>query len=118
MVAEDVVIQIGNSIVKFVSGIITKIKPVDIYNENIKGLVYKLLPLDYAWALTIHKCQGMTLDLCIMDIGSNIFADGQTYVALSRNKNLEGLYLLSFDPHKITSNKKVVEFYDKHTEQV
>ena len=60
----------------------------------------------------------MTLDLCIMDIGSNIFADGQTYVALSRVKNIEGLYLLSFDPHKITSNKKVVEFYDKHTEQI
>ena len=60
----------------------------------------------------------MTLDLCIMDIGSNIFADGQTYVALSRVKNLDGLYLLSFDPHKITSNKKVVEFYEKHTEQI
>lgn len=117
--SRGVVIQIEDyPIVKFVSGIITKIKPVDIYNENIKGLVYKKLPLDYAWALTIHKCQGMTLDLCIMDIGSNIFADGQTYVALSRVKNLDGLYLMSFDPHKITSNKKVVEFYDKNTEKL
>ena len=117
--SRGVVVKIEDyPIVKFVSGITTKIKPVEIYNENIKGLVYKKLPLDYAWALTIHKCQGMTLDLCIMDIGSNIFADGQTYVALSRVKNIEGLYLLSFDPYKITSNKKVVEFYDKHTEQI
>ena len=47
----------------------------------------------------------------IIDIGSNIFAYGQTYVALSRLKSLEGLYLTSFDYSKIRCNPLVKEFY-------
>ena len=42
-------------------------KPIDIYDNNVSGLYYKKIPLEYAWALTIHKCQGMKIDLCIMD---------------------------------------------------
>ena len=57
-------------------------KPIDIYDNSVSGLYYKKIPLEYAWALTIHKCQGMTLDLCIMDLGENIFEAGQMYVAL------------------------------------
>ena len=48
-----------------------------------------------------------------MDIGNGIFECGQTYVALSRVKSLDGLYLTSFDPTKIKINPKVKEFYDK-----
>ena len=69
------------------------------------------LPLIYSWAITIHKSQGLTLDCAIIDIGSNIFADGQTYVALSRLKSLEGLYLTSFDYSKIKCNPLVKKFY-------
>ena len=69
------------------------------------------LPLIYSWAITIHKSQGLTLDHAIIDIGSNIFADGQTYVALSRLKSLEGLYLTSFDYSKIKCNPLVKKFY-------
>ena len=69
------------------------------------------LPLIYSWAITIHKSQGLTLENAIIDIGSNIFADGQTYVALSRVKSLDGLYLTSFDYSKIKCNPLVKAFY-------
>jgi ATP-dependent DNA helicase PIF1 len=72
----------------------------------------KQLPLILAWAVTIHKSQGATLEIAEIDIGNNIFACGQTYVALSRVKNLEGLFLKSFNPYKIKINLKVKEFYN------
>ena len=68
-----------------------------------------------AWALTIHKSQGSTLDVAEIDVGSGIFECGQTYVALSRVKSLEGLYLKSFDVSKIKINKKVKDFYESLT---
>ena len=64
-------------------------------------------PLILAWALTIHKIQGATLDLAEIDVGNSIFEYGQTYVALSRVKSLKGLYLTSFDYTKIMANPKV-----------
>jgi len=73
--------------------------------------VASTLPLIYAWAITIHKAQGVSLDMAQIDAGSNIFECGQTYVALSRIKSLEGLYLTAFNPQKIKVNKKVQEFY-------
>jgi hypothetical protein len=75
------------------------------------------LPLILAWALTIHKAQGATLDVAEIDAGSGIFECGQTYVALSRVKSLEGLYLTSFDARKIRIHKKVQEFYQLLKEQ-
>jgi len=69
------------------------------------------IPLIYSWAITIHKAQGLTLENAIIDIGSNIFAYGQTYVALSRLKSLTGLYLTSFDYSKIKCNPLVKAFY-------
>jgi len=48
-----------------------------------------------------------------VDFGSKIFECGQTYVALSRVRDLEGLYLSSFDPYKIKVNCKVQDFYEK-----
>ena len=46
-----------------------------------------------AWAVTIHKSQGKTYERAIVDLGSGTFSAGQTYVALSRLTELEGLYL-------------------------
>lgn len=71
------------------------------------------LPLILAWALTIHKSQGSTLDCVSVDIGSTIFEAGQAYVALSRVKTLEGLTITDFDPKKIKVNLDVKEFYEK-----
>jgi ATP-dependent DNA helicase PIF1 len=80
-------------------------------SENIPGIGVSQVPLILAWALTIHKSQGCTLDAAEMDIGSTIFEYGQTYVALSRVKELNGLYLSSFDHKKIKVNKKVKDYY-------
>ena len=65
-----------------------------------------------SWALTIHKSQGATLDTAEIDVGSDVFEAGQTYVALSRVKSLEGLYLKDFKFQKVITNKKVKEFYN------
>jgi ATP-dependent DNA helicase PIF1 len=80
-------------------------------SETNKSVGLSQIPLIYSWAITIHKAQGLTLENAIIDIGSNIFAYGQTYVALSRLKSLEGLYLTSFDYSKIRCNPLVKEFY-------
>jgi ATP-dependent DNA helicase PIF1 len=81
-------------------------------SETIPGIGVSQVPLILAWALTIHKSQGSTLDVAEIDAGSGIFECGQTYVALSRVKSLEGLYLQSFDVKKVRINKKVQEFYE------
>ena len=86
-------------------------------SDKIPGIGISQIPLILAWALTIHKSQGSTIEYAEIDIGSNIFEDGQTYVALSRVKSLNGLYLTAFDHTRIRINNKVKEFYRKLKEK-
>lgn len=68
----------------------------DPYENRIKTVItgaFTQYPLKLAWAVTIHKSQGLTFDRMILDIGSGAFAAGQTYVALSRCTSFEGLIL-------------------------
>lgn len=69
------------------------------------------IPLMTAWALTIHKCQGMTLEKCVLDL-SRCFGYGMAYVALSRCKSLEGLQIVGWKGgREISADPVVDEFY-------
>ena len=81
-------------------------------SEVIPGVGVEQVPLIHAWAITIHKAQGVSLDMAEIDAGGGVFECGQTYVALSRVKSLDGLYLTGFDPAKIRVEPKVRAFYD------
>ncbi len=70
----------------------------------------KQFPLKLAYAVTIHKSQGMTLDKLYVDC-KRIFERGQAYVAMSRVKTLSGLYLENFSKEFVISDEKVVDFY-------
>lgn len=71
------------------------------------------LPLKLAYCLTTHKSQGMSLDLVEIDIGRSVFEAGQAYVALSRVRTLQGLFILDFAPEKIRAHPKVSDFYNR-----
>ena len=98
-------------IVKFINGVTMPI-PAKMYQHgDYPRLGIEQIPLRLAWAFTIHKSQGVTLDLAQMDLGSNVFEYGQSYVGLSRIRTLEGLYLSGFNPQKIKTNPRVAAFY-------
>lgn len=78
-------------------------------SESVKGL-FSQIPLRLAWSITIHKSQGLTFEKAIIDI-QGAFAHGQTYVALSRCKSLDGLVLKSkIDSSHIISDSNVIDF--------
>lgn len=68
------------------------------------------VPLILAWALSIHKAQGQTLERVKVDLGK-VFEKGQAYVALSRATSMNGLQVLRFDPRKVVAHEKVRTFY-------
>lgn len=65
------------------------------------------VPLRLAWAMTVHKSQGMSLDAAVMDL-SGAFEYGQGYVALSRVRTLEGLYLLGFNERALAVHPEIL----------
>ncbi len=74
---------------------------------------FKQYPIRLAWAVTIHKSQGLTFDRLIIDAGKS-FASGQVYVALSRCRTLEGIVLKSkITPEVIFSDRRVARFQDE-----
>ena len=81
-------------------------------SSELEGLKRQQIPLILAYALTIHKCQGATLDSAIIDVGRSTFECGQAYVALSRVKNLEGLYIFDLDAEAFRVPQKVKMFYE------
>jgi ATP-dependent DNA helicase PIF1 len=69
------------------------------------------MPLKLAWATTVHKSQGQSLDCVRANLDSTIFEEGQAYVAVSRARTLDGLTLTAFDPKIVKANSQVIEFY-------
>jgi ATP-dependent DNA helicase PIF1 len=76
------------------------------------------IPLKLAYALSIHKSQGMTLDAIEIDIGSKIFAAGQAYTALSRAQSLDSVKVKSISTSSFIINPDVLAFYKEVEEQV
>lgn len=107
--------------IKFDNGIVSNIpkhKFEYYYNERVVAERMQY-PLKLAYGITIHKSQGMTLDRLVVDC-ARIFERGQSYVAMSRVKTLEGLYLKNFEPEKVLVDNRVAEFYEniKEVEEV
>ena len=74
-----------------------------------KMYVYRQFPLILAFAVTVHKCQGLSLDCAIMDLSDQVFCLGMAYVALSRVKSLENLHLIVFSKEAIKVSTKCLE---------
>ena len=98
--------------VRFDNGKVLLMEPFTYESERVAGLVIKQLPLVLAWAITIHKSQGASLYSAEMDLGSDVFESGQSYVALSRVRRLSGVYLIGLNVKRIKTDPRVVEYYD------
>jgi ATP-dependent DNA helicase PIF1 len=103
--------------VKFRNGEVIIIQPASWASEDLQGFTREQIPLRLAYAVTIHKAQGATLDCALIDIGDNTFEYGQAYVALSRVKSLESLYIWDLYPGAFKVHPKVKAFLDASSTQ-
>jgi len=71
----------------------------------------ELPPLKLAWALTIHKSQGLTLESAMIAADESIFEDGQFYVAISRVRALAGVHITRFSPESVRARRSVLDYY-------
>ncbi|MBT8191066.1 MAG: ATP-dependent RecD-like DNA helicase, partial [Bacteroidia bacterium] len=84
----------------------------DKFKTRVTG-TFTQYPLKLAWAITIHKSQGKTFDNIIIDLGKGAFDYGQTYVAMSRCRTMEGITLKKkITPRDIMVDQAVIEYYD------
>ena len=101
-------------VVKFLNG---EERTIDYFvwevEENDKKLLSaRQIPLKVAYAMSIHKAQGVSLDYATVDL-EEVFEYGQAYVALSRVRTLEGLNIIGLDFKKIKAHPQAKEFYAK-----
>lgn len=81
----------------------------DDYDNVLIGLTQ--IPLKLAWCLTVHSCQGQTIDYAIVNL-SRVFTYSQVYVAISRVKDLNGLSITNLNLNTIKANPKALQFYN------
>ena len=84
------------------------------FNVLPRCYVYRsMFPLINSYAMTIHKSQSLSLSCVFADLGDKVFADGMSYVALSRCLKHEGLHLLNFNPAKVVASEKACKEYSR-----
>jgi len=105
----------GNPKVKFMNGRCITIRPGkwSSDSEGDDGVTREQIPLRLAYALTIHKAQGASLDSALIDVGPSTFEYGQAYVALSRVRNLDALFIFEISPRAFRSHPLVKKFYEE-----
>jgi ATP-dependent DNA helicase PIF1 len=81
-------------------------------NNNNKKITTSFMPLKLAYAISIHKSQGASIDFLELDLGEDIFISGQLYTALSRATNINNIKLLDFSKSSFMQNEKIKEFYN------
>jgi len=120
-------INIENGLVNGTRGYIVKLNPlyvifcdinnklhmIDYYrDENINDSTFiNFMPISLAYAMSVHKSQGSTLDAIEIDASSNNFAPGQLYTAISRAKNLNSIKLINLEKDAFIINTEVKKFY-------
>ncbi len=123
-------LSVKDKLVNGSRGVVTKIAPGFVYVKFLSGKEFPIkketwdvitkkgkyqrvqIPLILAWACTIHKCQGLTLDYAVADIGNSVFMAAQAYAALSRVRNISGLFLSDFKVRSIRVDKKALKYIE------
>ncbi len=102
--------ETGYPMVKTKSGKTIEAEPMDWTVEEHGLIRAKIIqiPLRLAWAITVHKSQGMSLDGAVMNL-KTVFEYGQGYVALSRVRSLDGLHLLGINDHALLVHPEILE---------
>lgn len=108
-----IIIELTPNSITILNGINNKKYVIHYYiDKNEKtGIHYKFMPIKLAYALSIHKSQGATLDAIEVDGSTSIFAPGQIYTAISRAKNIASIKLMNFDIDSIICHQSVKKFY-------
>jgi ATP-dependent DNA helicase PIF1 len=102
----------GYPIVKFLNGKEVVITDVSWSSDDTEDSVKRTqIPLRVAYALTIHKAQGASLDSALVDVGPSTFEYGQAYVALSRVRNMDALFIFEISPKAFRAHPAVKKFY-------
>lgn len=97
--------------VKWMNGKITTVTKHTWKQEDKDGQASRTqIPLILAWCLTIHKSQGATLDYAICNLGPSVFLEGQAYVALSRVRSSNGLFLTEFYPPSVKASSAALNY--------
>jgi ATP-dependent DNA helicase PIF1 len=102
----------GYPIVKFMNGRVQIVRPDKWSSEDESNVVEReQIPLRLAYALTIHKAQGASLDSALIDVGPSTFEYGQAYVALSRVRSMEALFIFEISQRAFRAHPAVKAFY-------
>jgi ATP-dependent exoDNAse (exonuclease V) alpha subunit len=122
-------ISLENKLVNGTRGIVVELKDTSVIIKDVDGNLHEItyhsdiningkknvgiafMPLKLAYAISIHKSQGASIDNLEIDLGDDIFISGQLYTALSRSTNIKNLKLINFSQNSLIKNKKIKNFY-------